>query len=159
MANQTLAARMESWISGVAHFFSNFTYLTLALIIYMLLSGGTWLALRGTLAPDYGKAAAIAYTVATGGDPYNYTKDLAQYFCMWQWIRLFHIISWLAVPVLIATAIEAAHRANEARTNEWEMILLDEFEHLGRELGYSGEELNDFIKKRLRQLKTMKRAR
>jgi hypothetical protein len=96
-------------------FLSNITYVLFTLFIYIVLSLLTYIWLLFQLAPQRNKAAFIAYEMATGSDPYNFVADIQQFFFLWNWILIFHIISWLIVPILTATAVDATFRIYEER--------------------------------------------
>jgi hypothetical protein len=98
----------------VGRFFSKFRSIILVLFLYLIISLITFFALACSLYPDYRKAAFTAFEVATGGDPYNFS-ELNKFTYLWLWILSLHIISWLLVPVLMATAIDAAYRIWEER--------------------------------------------
>lgn len=100
--------------SKAGGFLSSFGYVILTLCFYVLLCFITYLVLRANLGSD-GGAAFISFEIATGGDPFNF-KDLAfSHPILWIWILVLHVASWLMVPVLAATAVDAAHRKWEER--------------------------------------------
>ncbi|MEK6322987.1 MAG: hypothetical protein AABN33_15040 [Acidobacteriota bacterium] len=99
-------------------FFESFTALLLALFFYLVLTFSTYVVLAWNL-PDNGRAAFITYEVATGSDPKDFRDDVKQ-FPLWLWILAMHVVSWLIVPVLAATAVDAAYRVWEGRKAELE---------------------------------------
>jgi hypothetical protein len=111
-------------------FLSNLTYVMSTLLIYLVISILTCIWLLFQLAPQYSKAAFIAYEMATGGDPYNFASELQQYFILWIWVLIFHVISWLIVPVLAATAVDAAFRTYDMRRQELDENLLARMEDI-----------------------------
>lgn len=113
------AHSVDSWVGG---FFSNFTRVLQMLFIYVVLCVGTYILLIAELGPDK-RAAFIAYQVATGGDPYNFSEALRPFPFTWGWILVLHVLSWLIVPVLAATAIDAAYRAHEEKKARAERAL------------------------------------
>jgi hypothetical protein len=102
-----------------------------------------WLAIHfGTLK---GKALAIAYDVATGASPLNYQVDLHPAFpWLWVWMCVFHVLSWLAIPVLIATIVDALCRTYERTRVQAERQLINRLTELGRNKGLSGTALDSF---------------
>lgn len=96
-------------------YLSNFTYVLSTLVFYLFLTLLTYVLLAFKLSPEYGKAAFLAYEIATGSDPYNFSADLRQPTWLWIWILVFHVISWLIVPVLAGTAVNAAFHSWEQR--------------------------------------------
>jgi len=109
-------------------FFENFTAVLLALLLYLVLTVLTYFALAWSL-PDKGTAAFITYEVATGGDPKDFRGDVKQ-FPLWLWILAMHVASWLIVPVLAATAVDAAYRVLESRRAELDKRELKNYEKL-----------------------------
>jgi hypothetical protein len=107
----------------VGKFLTSLTYLVATLLVYAILSVLTYLWLSFTLS-NSGSAGFIAYEISTGGDPFNFRTDLAQHVWLWRWILLFHVLSWLVVPVLAATAVDATYRLLEQRRLELDRRLM-----------------------------------
>lgn len=147
------ADKLEKLISNCGRFFSNFQFLLFSLSFYIIATLGTWLALL--LKFDFKTATAIAYTISTGGDPYSQQKTGELGWIWWGWFFVFHVLSWLAVPVLIAAAIDSAHKFNEKSDGKAERALLGHFEEMGRDLGHSGSELDSFINSNYRSVKRL----
>jgi len=83
----------------------------------------------------------IAYAIATGGDPFNFSELAQPHPLLWVWILIVHVLSWLIVPVLAATAIDAAYRKWEERREELEVELQSEMcGVIERQLGLGKEE-------------------
>lgn len=108
----------------LGRFFSNFRAILWVLGLYVVMSVVTFLALACKLYPNYSKAAFIAFEIATGGDPFNFSGDLNKFTYLWLWVLFLHLISWLLVPVLTATAIDAAYRIWEERRIKLERIIM-----------------------------------
>lgn len=126
-------------------FLADFSYLLSTLLVYVILVVGTYLVLLWKLWPDQEKALFIAYEAATGADPFNFASDLKRFFWLWVWIMVFHVISWLAVPVLAATAVDAACRIFEEKRSRGERSLRRRIRLMGEEhLGLSGKKLDEF---------------
>lgn len=139
-------SQLERIGRSVGRFFSNLSYLLTALAAYCTLSFITFLFLLWKLWPNYQKAGFIAYEVATGGDPFNFTSAVGQYRFVWTWLLGLHVIAWLAVPILIGTAIDAAYRVYEARRQRTERILQKIIRKKAAEkLKLSDAELDDFV--------------
>ena len=129
---------------AVGRFLSNFSYVLGTLGLYLFLSAVTfiWLAID----VDRYRAATITYDVATGGNPLEYIGELQRpYPVLWGWIVFFHILAWLVVPVLAATAVDAAYRKWDERKEEAERRLRKIFRIVGRDqLKLSGSQLEEF---------------
>ncbi|HJR06896.1 MAG TPA: hypothetical protein VJ842_06550 [Pyrinomonadaceae bacterium] len=126
-------------------YLSNITYVLSTLLIYIAFSILTYIWLVIQLSPQRNKAAFIAYEMATGSDPYNFAIDLQGFFLLWNWILVFHIISWLIVPILAATAVEATFRVYEQRKQDLNEKLLTSMERIiGEYGGISQEEAERF---------------
>jgi hypothetical protein len=124
----------------LGRFLSNFTYVLLTLFVHIGLTILTYILLSYAL-PAEKSAGFIAYEIATGGDPYNFVGDIQSHYWTWRWILLFHVISWLIVPVIAATAVDAAFRIYEQRKAELSATLSDRMEDIMiRHLGLSPED-------------------
>jgi hypothetical protein len=116
-------------------FLSSFNYLLIALLIYIVLCLVMYLVLNVTLGPNAG-ASFITFDIATGGDPFNFKEVAFSHPVVWVWILVVHAVSWLMVPVLAATAVDAAYRKWEERRLALDMELREE---MGRILNaYAG---------------------
>ncbi|SRR6266851_403270 len=114
---------------------SSFSYVLTALVIYVILCLVTYIVLRITLGSD-GGASFITFEIATGGDAFNFKELAVSHPIVWVWILVVHVASWLMVPVLAATAIDAAIRKWDERRLALEMELRGE---MNRVLGaYAG---------------------
>jgi len=116
-------------------FLTNLTYVVTTLLGYVFLSILTYLWLAARLSSP-GRARFIAYEISTGGDPFNFAAELYQHVWLWRWVLLFHVISWIIVPVLAATAVDATFRLWEQRRLELDRRLMSQMvdiivEHLG----------------------------
>lgn len=139
----------------VGIFLANLTYLVATLIVYAILSVLTYLWLSFTLS-NPGSARFIAYEISTGGDPFNFRADLAQHVWLWRWMLLFHILSWLIVPVLAATAVDATYRLLEQRRLELDRKLMSNMINVVvQELGVEEEEAERVV---LKARKSMERV-
>lgn len=148
------ASKLGNALSFFGRYFSNFKYLLFTLFLYTICALVTWIALLFKFKFNLKTATGIAYTLSTGGDPYSQPEALQLGWGWWLWFFLFHILSWLLVPVLIASAIECAHRTNEERSKQAERALLEKFEAIGREvLKLDGGDLESFISRNYREFK------
>jgi len=123
----------------------------------------TYVVLRATIGPGRG-ASFIAYEIATGGDPFNFKELAAPHPILWVWILILHAVSWLMVPVLAATAVDAAYRRWEQRMDELDMEVQDEMTGiLQRHVGIDGDQAEEIAqelwKKMSRKLAIKKRTR
>lgn len=100
--------------AATGRFLSSFSYVLTTLTIYSVLCLVTYILLLMTLEPQDGPSF-IAYEITTGGDPFNFREVAPSHPVLWIWILFMHILSWLIVPVLAATAIDAAYRQWEER--------------------------------------------
>lgn len=132
----------DDWVSSVGRFFVNFHYLFICLVTYVVLAIITWGYLCGRF--DLKIGTAIAYTLATGGDPYSQPKTAELGWVCWLWFYCFHVLSWLVVPVLIATAIQAAYLTSEERKRQAEQVIIEEFKEIGKTLKVPDDKLSDF---------------
>lgn len=144
--DSSVTENLGNW---AGRFLSNFSYVLVTLLIYIILSLGTYIWLSVDMGSFTGKSANIAYKVATGSDPLEYVEDLNKYSFLWAWILVFHVISWLVVPVLTATAVDAAYRVFEARRTRAEKDLRRRLRAIGRERGLSGLDLDNFVEETL----------
>ena len=149
-------SRMDALGNWVGRRFSNFAFVVNLVLGYTGLSLLTW-AVVTCLSGDPTKAAQAAYTVATGGDPYPFTGDVNPSaggfrWLVWQWLRLLHIFSWLLVPVLIASTIDAAYKVNERKRRLAEGRSRRRLRKLGERAGLSGEALEEFVEMGLEML-------
>jgi hypothetical protein len=136
----------------LGHFLSNFTYVLITLLSHIGLTISTYVLLSYEL-PSEKSARFIAYEIATGGDPYNFVGDMQSHYWTWRWILLFHIISWLMVPVIAATAVDAAFRIYEHRRAELSATLSDRMaEIIVRHLGWSPEDAEKFALKARKEM-------
>lgn len=131
----------------LGRFLTNFTYVLLTLLFHIGLTISTYILLSYELPSDK-SARFIAYEIATGGDPYNFAGDLQSHYWTWRWILFFHVISWLIVPIIAATAVDAAFRIYERRHAELSATLSDRMEEIViRHLGLSPEDAEQFALK------------
>jgi len=117
-------------------YLTNLTYVVATLVIYGFLSVLTYLWMASKLSST--QARFIAYEVSTGGDPFNFAAQLSQHVWLWRWVLVFHVVSWIIVPVLAATAVDATFRLWEQRRLELDRKLMAQMvgvivEHLGLE--------------------------
>lgn len=130
----------------VGNFLSKLNYLLLTLAVYFILALFTYAILLCTLWPAWRKAGFIAYEIATGGDPYNFFNEVANYPVLWEWLLILHLIAWLMVPILVGTAADAAFRQYEERRSETEKRLRQLIKNHARErLHLSEEDLDELV--------------
>ncbi len=108
--------------------FSSFGYLLAALASYVCLCFLTYAVLRTELGSNQG-ASFITFEIATGGDPYNFKELAFSHPLLWLWILILHLLSWLMIPILAATAVDAANRKWEERL-KWDIELLYEMRRI-----------------------------
>jgi hypothetical protein len=152
--------RLELFGGSLGRFLSNLRYLGWTLGVYGGLSLGTyaWLAIQfGTVK---GKAITIAYDVATGGNPLAYTGEVKPSFPgLWIWISVFHVLAWVAIPVLVATTVDATYRLYEQARIRAERRLRRRIRNHGRKkYGLSGIELDDFVDKTIETIDNLRRT-
>ncbi|HKP86149.1 MAG TPA: hypothetical protein VJZ26_08635 [Blastocatellia bacterium] len=99
----------------LGRFLSDFRFVLLTLLVHVILAMLTWLLLAINIPPEKASAGFLAYEIATGGDPFNFKECFQAHYFLWTWVLVFHVASWLIVPVLAATAVDAAHRIWEER--------------------------------------------
>lgn len=143
----------------VGRFLSNFSNVFVTLIIYLSLSLVTYIWLAIALGSLSGKSANIAYKVATGSDPLEYVQDLNKFPLLWPWILIFHVLSWLIVPVLTATAVDAAYRVAEETRIEAENDMRSRLRAIGRARRLSGLELDKFVEETIEMFQSRLRKR
>lgn len=135
----------SSWTEGlgnrIGHFLSNFTYVAITLGVYIFLSIVTFIVLFWVFSPEYGKGFLIAYGVTTGGDPLGFADELDGHKLVWAWLLILHLLSWLVVPVLAATAVDAAYRVVEQRRTRATKELNNQIGEVGKEIGLSDEDI------------------
>lgn len=128
-----MASAISSFITktgrATGRFLSNFGYVLTTLIIYVLFSLVTYGVLRVGLGANAGPSL-ITFIIATGGDPYNFKELSTTHPVVWGFIIVLHVLSWLIVPVLAATAVDAAYRKWEERVRELDTELTDEVRRL-----------------------------
>ena len=129
----------------VGRFLSNFHNVFVTLVIYLVLGFGTYVWLAIDLGSFSGKSTNIAYKVATGSDPLEYVDVINKFPFLWAWILIFHVLSWLVVPVLTATAVDAAYRIAEETRIEAERDMRLRLRAIGRARGLSGLDLDKFV--------------
>ena len=125
----TLSNIINSAGRSTGRFLSNFGYVLTTLVIYLFFCLVTYAVLRIGLGADAGPSL-ITYIIATGGDPYNFKELSTTRPVIWGFIIVLHIFSWLIVPVLAATAVDAAYRKWEDRVRELDTELTDEVRRL-----------------------------
>lgn len=149
--------RLNRWLG---RFLSNLKYLVAALIVYVALSLATfaWLALQSS---TRAKAGVIAFDVATGSSPLLYESYVRPFSSvLWLWLSAFHVVSWLLVPIVVATTIDATYRLYENRRLRAEKRLRRRIRKFGsRRFGYVGVELEDFTEQTLETIQDLNRDR
>ena len=139
----------------VGKFLTNLTYLVVTLLVHAMLSVLTYFWLSFTLS-NPGSARFIAYEISTGGDPFNFSADLAKHVWLWRWILLFHVLSWLVVPVLAATAVDATYRLLEQRRLELDRRLMSNMINVVvQELGVEEEQAERLVLKARKSMERM----
>src|ERR1041384_2860910 len=103
------------------------------ILIYIVLIMGTSIALLINLpADDPATAFFIAYGVATGSDPLDYRETVLQeHHILLSWLLFIHLLSWLWIPLIAATAVDAVNRINEERKGKAQRAL----KHMLKERG------------------------
>jgi hypothetical protein len=100
-----MANKVHTIAYRLARLLSSLNALLTLLTIYLSLIIITYLLIKFSLGP--GSAAEfITYETATGGDPFNFGQQFINHPLLWHWLLFIHIISWLIVPVLTATAVD-----------------------------------------------------
>lgn len=120
-----LSGHLETVGRAAGRFLSSFSYVLTTLLVYVVMCFITYGVITLALGANKG-AAFITFEIATGGDPYNFKEIAAAHPFLWIWILALHAMSWLIVPVLAATAVDAAYRNWEDRMRVLEMELQDE---------------------------------
>lgn len=90
----------------------NFNTLFYLLFLYLVGCLATYFILRCQL-PSNQSPALVTYLVATGGDPAPFLLILTDNPVGYYWIGFLHILSWLIVPAVIASLIDASYRLHE----------------------------------------------
>jgi len=103
----------------VASFLSNLNSLLFALLTYVLIVLFTYLLLKVRIGSGHDEAF-IVYQIGTGGDPFNFADDFANNLWLWRWLLVLHVLSWLIVPVLAATAVDVVFSIREKKKFELE---------------------------------------
>lgn len=112
-------AVLEEVGSRAGYILSKFSYVVGILSVYVLLSLLTCIWLTVELGTFKGLASIISYEVATGGSPAPFIRDIEPRFpFLWAWLLVLHAISWLLVPMLIASAVDATYRILEKQRVE-----------------------------------------
>jgi hypothetical protein len=148
--------RFAGWLGRST---ANLKRLGATLGAYVALSVGTYLWLAADLKTLRGAAATIAYDLSTGGSPLQYSSEIRPAFpALWFWLSLFHIVSWLIVPVLAATTIDVAYRIYEQKRLRAEKRLRRRFRNFGITRGLKGNELDDFVEQALENIEDLRKA-
>lgn len=151
-------SRLERFSRSVGRFFSDLNYLLKALGSYVILSLITFLLLLWPLWPHYQKAGFIAYKIATGGDPFNFTADVGHYRFVWTWLLLLHTIAWIAVPALIGTAVDAAYRVYEDRRYRAAKTLQKIMRKKAATLGLPETEIDNLVEQTMESFKRRRKG-
>lgn len=115
--------------ASLGKFLYSLTSLMLALGVYIILCVFTFVLLRIYLDPSQ-NPDLVTYIIATGGDVDTYLPILRAHNIAFYWVLIFHVISWLIVPILAAAAVDGAYRLYEqhkikaARSVELTMVEL-----------------------------------
>jgi hypothetical protein len=138
---------------AIGRFLSNFSYVLSTLLLHVLLSGITYLVLKIVLGSGK-REAFIAYEIATGGDPFNFSDIFSPHPILWAWILMFHVISWLIVPVLAATAVDAAYRVWEEKRLEVDKRLQEQMRAVvERQIGVTGDAAIQIVLDQLEEMR------
>ena len=108
----------------LGRFLSNLQYVLSTLVVYVALGFLTFFLLAIQSDINKTKAGFIAYEMSTGGDPYNFLAEVQHHSLLWSWLLVFHVISWLIVPILAATAVDGAFRSWEQKRLRLESKLM-----------------------------------
>ena len=96
--------------------------------------------------PKDQSAFLISYIISTGGDPAPYMSTFETHFFTYYWIVVFHIISWLFIPVVIALVADSTYRLFEKRKSLSKVILNNKMRKiLSEETGMSEKEILEKI--------------
>jgi hypothetical protein len=148
--------RLNKWGKRWGRYFGDFTYLLFTLCSYLLVSILTWGLLSRNLGTPWGRAGTIAYDVATGTSPTNYSSEIKQSFpWLWIWLGFFHILAWLIVPVLAATTIDVLYRLHDEEKGRTEKRLrrrIRKFAQANNQL--TGVHLEQFVDNTLEHIET-----
>jgi hypothetical protein len=96
-------------------FLSDFPSVVVTLLIYILLTVATYIWMKIQIASPTPNHLFITYELATGADPAQFVTSIQNFRLLWYWVLIFHVVSWLIVPVLAATAVTAAFNVWEER--------------------------------------------
>lgn len=135
-----------------ARFLSDFGSVMTTLFLYLLVCLITYICLAVSFGSARGEAWRIAFDVSTGGEPYNHDDALKHFPTLWMWLHVVHVLSWLIVPVLAATAIDAAYRIPERKKGKAERRILRGIRKRGRAEGLTGSELDSYVAERFDEL-------
>lgn len=146
--NAKFGARVSS-LTG--RFLSSVPNVLSTLGIYVVLSWLTYFVLTGVYGFDQGKAFRITYAVAGAGDPFA-LPDVQQHYWLWRWLLVFRVLAWLLIPVLVATAVDAAYRVFETNKKRSEARVRRQMRKIGREqLNLTGSALDEFVNEQYEQ--------
>jgi hypothetical protein len=161
LPDPSLPLRRQNLNRWLGRYLGNLKLLAITLGVYFLLACATyvWLALQ--MGAFGNKAAVIAYDVATGASPAPYVGDVKPFSTvLWIWLAILHVFSWILVPIVIATAIDAMYRAHEQRRARAEKRLRKWVRKFGSSrYGYKGAELEDFTEQTLETIENLQSIR
>lgn len=150
-----MVLRLTSFLIAIGErtgrFFLNFPYVLATLLLYVGLSGVTYVWIKIEIPPGTVPHFFIAYELATGSDPLNFASSLQNHRLIWCWVLIFHVLSWLIVPVLVATTISAALHVWEERRLELDQLLVSRMAEVIRAQGEVTDEVVDLRAKRARE--------
>ena len=113
--------------------------------IYALILGITLILLMQGL-PDTRKAIFITYSFGTGADPVEFQSDLQAFPPGIQyWLLGLHVISWLFVPILVATVIDVIIRELEQKRQGAGDRIKKRIRNVGRATGLRDDVLESYV--------------
>jgi hypothetical protein len=140
--------------ASLGKFLYSLTSLMLALGVYLIFCIITFVLLRLYLDPNQ-NPDLVTYIIATGGDVDIYLPILRPHSIAFYWILVFHITSWLIVPVLAAATVDGAYRLYEQRKEKAVRnieVTMVELLKLNTSLG--DDEIGEIVRKEIKSWKT-----
>jgi hypothetical protein len=118
-----------SLLEQIGRLLSFSRFLVRFLFVYLAVSIANVFLIAWVTGATYSESSWIAYEIATGGDPFNFYNQLRPYWFLWIWILIFHVVSWLLVPILVGlsvTSITASWAERRAQLKKQLQTLLSE---------------------------------
>jgi hypothetical protein len=123
-----------------------FKYVIILFVTYCVLFVVTYAALSGHLS-EPGEAFRIAYSIGTDGDPANAYVKVKDAPLLWGWMLIFHVLSWLALPLVAAAAVDVVLRLAEERKRKAEERMQSRLSQIATLLGRQPEEIKELLEK------------